>query len=119
VKWLALIVVAVLCGCSDSSDTQSLPIGSRCSSNSQCGSTPYVCNQGPGYSFGYCEKPCSVDGECPADSLCGTSSPKACRRACKATTDCRSSEGYACVALTTGRTVCDTAPAASVDGGAP
>jgi hypothetical protein len=121
VKWLAVIIVALACGCSDPADTQFLPIGSRCSSSAQCGTAPYACNMGPGYNFGYCEKPCSVDGECPLDSLCAPAPLKVCRRACKATSECRDTEGYACVALTTGKTVCDTAPATatSVDGGGP
>lgn len=116
-KWLLLLVVAAV-GCSDNANTQSLPIGSRCSQNTQCGTSPYVCNMGPGYAFGYCEAPCTTDGDCPLDSLCSPAPVKACRRACKESSECRQSEGYACVLLPTGKSVCDTGPS-MVDGGAP
>jgi hypothetical protein len=116
VKWLAVIALLVA-GCSDPSDTQYLPIGSRCSSDTQCGTSPFHCNMGPGYMNGYCEKPCTTDGDCPQDSLCGTTAPKACRRVCSDVSECRGSEGYVCTALTTGKTVCDApSPSAWMDG---
>lgn len=114
-KWAALTLLAIVAAaCSDSSNTQFLPIGSRCSSSSQCGTSPYDCVVA-GYPFGYCEKPCKVDGECPADSLCN-SVIGACRRVCLDDSTCRVSEGYSCQPLET-KSVCEVAP--TVDGGQP
>ena len=115
-KWaaLTLLVIVAAAGCSDSPNTQALPVGSRCSSDTQCGTPPYRCNAA-NHPFGYCDKPCAVDSECPTDSLCAISAG-ACRRKCTVTADCRVGEGYSCQPLATS-TVCDTAP--TVDGGQP
>ena len=75
-----LMLAFVAAGCSDSANTQYLPIGSRCSSSAQCGTAPYDC-AATGYPYGYCEKPCTTDGDCPADSLC-SATVHACRRVC-------------------------------------
>jgi hypothetical protein len=108
VKWAALsLLVFVAAACSDAANTQFLPVGSRCSSDTQCGTAPYRCIA-DNHPFGYCDKPCKVDSECPADSLCATAAG-ACRRKCTVATDCRVSEGYSCQSLATS-TVCDTAP---------
>jgi hypothetical protein len=69
VKWAALVLSLVAAGCSDASNTQYLPIGSRCSSSGQCGTSPYDCAIS-GYPYGYCQKVCALDGDCPGDSLC-------------------------------------------------
>lgn len=114
-KWAALtLVVLVAAACSDGSNTQYLPIGSRCSHDSQCGTSPYDCAVA-GHPFGYCEKTCMLDSECPADSLCDTP-VHACRRACTDDSECRVSDGYACQPLE-GKGICDAAP--TVDGGQP
>jgi hypothetical protein len=87
---LAVVVV----GCSDPPNTQRLPIGSRCSSNDACGTEPYTCEMtAPN---GYCDKACTLNNDCPPDSVC----PPAllhCRRPCKASSECRQVEGYTCV----------------------
>jgi hypothetical protein len=115
VKWLVTLAIAVA-GCSDPANTQYLPIGSRCGSSSQCGTAPYDC-AATGHPFGYCEKPCTTDGDCPADSLCSPT-VKACRRVCTVATDCRTADGYACEPLISGKSVCEVA-AGSMDGGSP
>lgn len=119
-KWLALTILVGVVGCSDPSHTQYLPIGSRCTSSHQCGTSPFDCNSAdPG---GYCELPCATDGDCPADSLCALppgapASARACRRRCDRDADCRVAEGYVCTPLSTTTSVCDyTGP---VDGGLP
>lgn len=115
-KWALAIFVLVAGACTDAPGTQSLPIGSRCSSSTQCGTTPFVCNASAAYTNGYCEKACKTDGDCPADSVCNPST-QACRRKCKVAIDCRAAEGYACVALNPTNSVCEPSP--SVDGGQP
>jgi hypothetical protein len=115
VKWAALVLALVAAGCSDAANTQYLPIGSRCSSSGQCGTSPYDCAIA-GYPFGYCEKSCMVDGDCPADSICSPLA-KSCRRACATSDSCRVSEGYYCQILAGGRGVCESGGA--VDGGSP
>lgn len=115
VKWVVLTLALVVAGCSDSANTQYLPIGSRCSSNGQCGTSPFDCATSA-YPFGYCEKPCATDGDCPSDSLCSASA-KACRRVCTSDTSCRVADGYSCQPIAGNRLVCDVAP--SVDGGQP
>ncbi len=112
---LTLVGAAAALGCSDAANTQYLPIGSRCSSSSQCGTSPYDC-AATGYPFGYCEKPCTTDGDCPADSLC-SALVHACRRVCSSDTSCRVSDGYSCQPVAGGRGVCEAAPL--MDGGLP
>jgi hypothetical protein len=109
-RWVAALLVLGALGCSDGANTQYNPIGSRCSSNGDCGTKPYNCNTShPG---GYCQKDCATDGDCPTDSLCIALE---CRRKCSTSADCRSSEGYTCVS-TAVSPVCDIA-SASGDGG--
>jgi len=115
---LVLTLALAVAGCSDAANTQYLPIGSRCSSSTQCGTSPYDCAIA-GYPFGYCEKSCATDGDCPADSLCATLSAqvKECRRVCTTDDACRVADGYSCQSIAGGRGVCEAA--ASVDGGQP
>ena len=112
---LTLTLTLAVAGCSDPANTQYLPIGSRCSSSSQCGTSPYDCAIS-GYPFGYCEKSCTTDGDCPADSLC-SAVVKACRRVCTSDAACRVADGYSCQPVAGGRGACEAAP--SVDGGQP
>lgn len=84
--------------CSSAPNTQYLPIGQRCNSSDDCGTTPYDCVTA-GYPGGYCERNCAVDGDCPLDSYCASSH---CRRKCTDITECREIEGYVC--RTTGAT---------------
>ncbi len=112
-KW-ALAIAVFLAGCSDPANTQYLPIGSRCGTSSQCGTSPFDCNVS--LAGGYCEKPCTTDGDCPADSLCSPSTHE-CRRKCQTNGDCRAAEGYACVALSPQTAVCEAG--APMDGGLP
>jgi hypothetical protein len=117
IKWLALTLALVAAGCGDSANTQKLPIGSECGSSSQCGTPPYDC-AATGYPFGYCEKPCTTDGDCPADSLCSPPPKGACRRVCTTASDCRMAQGYGCQALVSGKSVCEALPP-SMDVGSP
>ena len=114
-KWVVLLTLAlVAAACSDSANTQYLPVGSECGTSSQCGTPPYDC-AATGYPFGYCEKPCTTDGDCPADSLCSPTA-HACRRTCAMTSDCRTAQGYVCQTLISGKGVCEAGPIA---GGSP
>jgi hypothetical protein len=127
VKRVGAILVAVLAiffvaGCGSGSNTQSQPIGSRCKSNGNCGTSPFTCEL-TGYPGGYCDKPCATDGDCPLDSLCLPN--RGCRRRCNDSTElCRTDEadgnGYGCVTspATTG-SFCDvlTLVDGGVDGG--
>ncbi|MDB4968277.1 MAG: hypothetical protein JWN44_3966 [Myxococcales bacterium] len=113
-KWALAIFVLVTGACSDPAGTQYLPIGSRCGTSAQCGTSPYVCNASSIYPNGYCEKACKTDGDCPADALCNPT-VQACRRKCKVATDCRADEGYGCFVVTGQNAVCEPSP--SVDGG--
>lgn len=92
-SWLLIGALAVVLGCGDSANTQYVPIGSRCGSNSDCGTKPYNCVTA-GHPGGYCQKDCSTDGDCPTDAICISGE---CRRKCGSTSDCRSSEGYQCI----------------------
>jgi hypothetical protein len=97
-----LLLALAMSGCDQPPNTQVLPIGSGCSSASECGSQPYDCVAAlPG---GYCTKPCATDGDCPSDSVCAA---RSCRRACKDTSECRASEGYVCRNESATRPVCD------------
>jgi hypothetical protein len=95
---LTLFVLALaLSACSDGPNTQYLPIGQRCGSDEDCGTSPFACQTNhPG---GYCYKNCSTDGDCPLDSVCASGR---CRRKCTSPNECRTLEGYTC--LPTGAT---------------
>jgi len=91
----ALVVfcaLAALGACSNPPNTQLLPIGSRCTTDSECGTSPYICET-VGYPNGYCDKTCVTTGDCPSDSICYDLH---CRRTCVTTADCRQAEGYVC-----------------------
>jgi hypothetical protein len=108
-------------GCTDAANTQYLPIGSRCSSNGQCGTAPFDC--ATAYPGGYCEHSCATDCDCPKVSFCvtpsgATATMRACRRRCSATPECRAAEGYLCVPLSGTVSVCDW-NGGPVDGGLP
>jgi hypothetical protein len=105
---LGLALIAL--GCSEGNNVQSNPIGSRCSSTGDCGTKPYNCNtSAPG---GYCQKDCLTDGDCPGDSICPAHE---CRRKCSSTSECRETEGYACISDGT-NLFCDVA-SGNADGG--
>jgi hypothetical protein len=108
-RTLALLVVVTVglasFGCDTPANTQKLPVGSRCTQPSQCGSSPYGCSI-KGYPGGYCDKDCATDGDCPADSVCAAALRK-CRRKCVAASECRESEGYTCRAFGATTTVCE------------
>ncbi len=117
VKWVGAILVFLVAGCGSGSNTQKEPIGSRCKSNGNCGSTPFQCET-DGYPGGYCDKPCATDGDCPLDSLCLPKPLSACRRRCNDSVECRTDtgdgRGYACITSegTTG-SYCDAQPLTS------
>lgn len=115
-KWVALALALVAAGCTDPANTQYLPIGSPCTTSSQCGTPSYDC-AATGYPRGYCEKSCVTDGDCPFDALCSPA-VKSCRRKCVSSATCRTADGYSCQALTSGMTVCE-AGGGTMDGGAP
>ena len=110
---MALLLFGTIASCAGDPNTQYLPIGSRCGSNGDCGTTPYTCVTA-GYRGGYCQKDCTTDGDCPTDSVCAL---RECRRKCKASSDCRAAEGYACRDVQATFTVCEVGELP--DGGSP
>src|SRR6476659_3849728 len=78
-----VFVLLLVAGCSQPSNTQLLPVGELCVHDNDCGSTPFLCR--PEYG-GYCTKICTVDAECPMDSLCSSA---LCRRVCNSNDQCR------------------------------
>ena len=120
VKRAALFLVAIVAAgvaaaaCSSGSDTQFLPVGSRCSKASDCGTSPYDCAIA-NHPYGYCEKPCSLDSECPTDSLCDVAEGE-CRRICTDDSECRGNDGYTCQPLAgEAKSICDIASATAMD----
>ncbi len=98
------LALAAAISCSPGSNTQFEPIGSRCTSDGTCGTSPFVCATAlPG---GYCEKRCGTDGDCPSDAVCFEST---CRRRCASDSECRESEGYQCRAEGATSSFCDIA----------
>ncbi len=101
-KWVGAILVFLVAGCGSGSNTQKEPIGSRCNSNGNCGTSPFQCETAAnGYPGGYCDKPCTTDGDCPLDSLCLPKPAAVCRRRCTDSAECRTDtadgKGYACI----------------------
>lgn len=98
---LALGVLSVACSSTSSTSTgsgaQKLSVGSACTSDSECGSMPFMCMQGdhPG---GYCMSNCDItkgDSDCPSESVCQFDGMVGeCHLKCTADTDCR--KGYMC-----------------------
>jgi hypothetical protein len=113
---VAAALPALLLGCSDPSNTQYLPVGSRCTMAGQCGTMPFDCVTS-GFPGGYCTRPCTTDGDCPLDSAC--SLQQSCRRRCTSDADCRQSEGYYCAPPTSGHMLCEPRPLAAMDLGRP
>ena len=113
---LAVVTALVLAGgCSSPSNTQFIPIGSRCSSDGDCGTRPFNCKSAPSYPGGYCQKDCALTSDCPLDADCVAGE---CRRKCTATGQCRANEGYQCrAAAGAPDLVCDV-PLTPGDGGA-
>lgn len=109
---ILVLLALVAVGCGDGTNTQYLPIGSRCGADGDCGTRPYSCQKQ--YPGGYCQKDCSSNAECPQDSLCAVGK---CRRVCATSTECRSREGYLCREAGATGTVCETASSVG-DGGA-
>jgi hypothetical protein len=91
----ALLLVA---GCSSPDNMQLLPIGNFCASDNDCGTHPFTCRLEVG---GYCTKPCTVDADCPMDSLCDNT---LCRRVCASNDQCRAN--YDCRVESTKSPVC-------------
>jgi hypothetical protein len=106
--WILLAALA-LPACDTSSNTILLPIGSRCTSSGDCGSSPFRCaTTFPG---GYCEKPCITNGDCPSNAACIVG---ACRLSCSdPAIRCRAAEGYRCL-VESGTPVCDFPGAVAV-----
>jgi hypothetical protein len=99
-RLLVLLGLATGCfwsACGDAANTQYIPIGTRCGSNGDCGTSPYRCALPPMFPSGYCEKDCASGMDCPTDSVCINGE---CRRSCVSDTDpdkgCRVNEGYVC-----------------------
>jgi len=87
-----LLCALFLVACGAGPNTAYLPVGSRCTTSADCGTTPYDCDTSvPG---GYCERACSLDADCPMDAICGSAGH--CRRKCDLNSECRESEGYIC-----------------------
>ena len=102
---VVLAVGSALAGCGSGPHTQNVPIGSVCSSDGTCGTSPFLCNTK--LPNGYCTEPCATDGDCPMDSACASGQ---CRRKCTvggadAGTGCR--DGYSCAVEATTSPVCD------------
>lgn len=75
---------------------QKLAIGSACSSDGDCGSSPFGCIlEHPG---GYCTRSCDIahkDADCPSEAICQFDGQVGeCHKTCNAQGDCRSS--YIC-----------------------
>ncbi len=94
-----LYVCLIVCllgasACGEGPNFQRVPIGTRCTDDDTCGTTPFGCATTK-YPGGYCTRSCSTDGECPLDAICVALS---CRRRCSLGDDatCRQSEGYVC-----------------------
>jgi hypothetical protein len=109
-----LLCAIFLVACGAGPNTAYLPVGSRCTTSSDCGTSPFDCDTtAPG---GYCERACSVEADCPPDSTCGGALGGSghCRRRCDykgVLNECRDAEGYVCgdVGSLSGVTGCRTA----------
>jgi hypothetical protein len=105
---IALLLGPVV-GCDDPPNFQRLPIGTRCTDDSACGTSPFACAT-MGYPGGYCDKVCAASGDCPGDSVCVLTH---CRRQCvdpsgaPDPTKCRQAEGYACHPTGAEKPFCD------------
>lgn len=110
VRWalgITFALFAVLAvGCDSPPNTQNLPIGTRCTDDSMCGTSPYACAV-TGYPGGYCDKSCATDGDCPLDAVCAITR---CRRKCTSPSECRQAEGYTCRGSGATSPFCDVAP---------
>ena len=95
-----LLASLVMIGCHRAAPKERAPIGAACTSDSVCGTSPtfYCATDHPG---GNCETGCNSDGDCPPEAVCvgGTTLSKGdCHQRCTAAANCRSGEGYQCIA---------------------
>jgi hypothetical protein len=100
-------VLALPLGCGSSPNMQYVPIGSRCGSDGDCGTSPYSCDLA--LPSGYCTRTCLSDADCPTDSACVALSAgvSRCRRKCIDPLGCRVSDGYTCKNESATSLVCD------------
>src|SRR5437879_5594908 len=96
-RGIVLVLLAALAACESQSNTQYVPVGTRCGHDTDCGTSPYSCNIM--LPAGYCTKTCGAsDADCPMDSKCMlTAAGNQCRRTCSVQSDCRTTpDGYSC-----------------------
>lgn len=108
------------------SGTQIQPIGSPCSTDTDCGTGPrYFCDLE--HPNGYCKRDCKVDTDCPPEAICvhdGVTVGE-CHKRCDQISDCRAAEGYLCKPASTdpvtfaSHAYCDVGDTANSDGGTP
>lgn len=127
------LLAGVVLACSSSSTSssgatsttgQKLSVGAPCTSDDQCGSSPFMCMMGdhPG---GYCMRDCDIskgDADCPSEAICQYDGMVGeCHLKCNSNSDCRS--GYMCAPASNTATskashaFCDVADTSSGDGG--
>jgi hypothetical protein len=124
----AILCVLGAAGCDATSTSnglksQLLAIGSPCTSDSQCGTPPFMCMTD--HPSGYCSRDCDIkngDADCPPESICQFDGKTGeCHRKCNAPGDCRA--GCVCSPASidsadrASHAYCDIAPD-SADGGA-
>lgn len=77
--------------------TTNLPVGSPCTSHSQCSGNTPNCITDPDFHQGYCSANCQFDNDCPSGSHCGYKDQNGlgvCLKNCSNNSDCRTN--YSC-----------------------
>ena len=92
-----LIGALWMVGCASEVGNDGAVVGGSCVVSSECAQES-VCRTGATFPGGYCATRCTTDEDCLAGSACTADLGGICMVSCGSSGECRSDEGYECLA---------------------
>src|SRR5262245_11912484 len=87
------IILLIAIGCGHGAGGIDKTEGKACASDRDC---DHRCYQGGDFPGGFCSVPCSVDGDCPSDSVCTSNEGGVCMFVCPPFDCARLGPGWFC-----------------------